>query len=203
MIVLGVDEVGRGCIAGPLVVGVVVLRHPLPGLKDSKLLSQLKRQTLAKLIYEQADQTALGWVSAFELDKIGLTNSLSLAALRALQNLTCDYDMVILDGKFNYLPKNVNVQTMIGADNIIPSVSAASIIAKVARDSYMIKQDSIFPNYGFKNNVGYGTKFHIEALLNNGICQLHRQTFEPVKSYLSRNNLIKTSRHAVSIAPAK
>lgn len=185
MLVLGIDEVGRGCLAGPLVVGAVGLDTPIPGITDSKLLSRKQREHYAELIYAKAAYTGLGWISAEELDYIGLSNSLKLASERALESFNLSVDRIVLDGNYNYLKGVCAAETIIKADLSIPAVSAASIIAKVARDNYMIKLSEQYPLYKFESHVGYGTAAHIEALRNHGACEHHRKSFEPLKSMLS------------------
>jgi ribonuclease HII len=184
MIVLGVDEVGRGCIAGPLVVGAVVLEGNIAGIKDSKLLSRSKREQLAKIIYLTAKYCGLGWVNASEINTIGLSKSLSLAAARSLERLNINFDRAVIDGNINYLPNYINAEILVHGDNIEPAISAASIIAKVARDRYMASLSTNFNGYGFEKHVGYCTKEHIEALLKFGITAQHRLTFAPVKFML-------------------
>lgn len=197
MRVLGIDEVGRGSIAGPLVVGAVVLDTKIAGLKDSKLLSRVKRTQLAQDIYAKALFCGLGWVTPLELDEIGLTKALTLASFRALTGLELTVDKTILDGKYNYLPSSYVCETIIGADNKVSAVSAASIIAKVARDEYMIKLSAEFPNYGFESHVGYCTQRHVDALKEYGCSVHHRKSFEPIKSIsasparLNQPNVVK------------
>lgn len=188
MLVLGIDEVGRGCLAGPLVVGAVALSVPIAGLKDSKLLSAKKRRHYDQLIRESAEYIGLGWVTASELDAIGLSKALKLACERAVMKLELTPDDVIIDGNVNYLDGKFNSRTLIKADSLINAVSAASIVAKVARDEYMKSQTHNYPDYCFETNVGYGSKTHIEAILNHGICPLHRRSFEPVKTLLLNQN---------------
>jgi ribonuclease HII len=177
---LGIDEVGRGCLAGPLVVGVVGLSNNIEGLKDSKLLSKTKRQQLAKLIYAQAEAATLGWVWPHELDELGLTRAMTLAINRALSQIDTPISSIIIDGNYNYLKDNDLATTLINADALVPAVSAASIIAKVARDNYMAAISDYFPDYDFASHVGYGTKQHLLAIENNGPCVLHRMTFRPL-----------------------
>ena len=176
--VVGIDEVGRGSLAGPLVIGIVALNEPISGLRDSKKLSKAKRLSFAIEIYKQAAEATLGWVWPHEIDSLGLTEATSLSIKRALALLKKQPDRVILDGNYNYLPNHPNVETIIGADDTIPEVSAASIIAKVARDSYMQLMDNHFPDYDFKTNVGYGTASHINLIRENGPCVLHRTSFK-------------------------
>jgi ribonuclease HII len=159
-----------------------MLDKPIPGLKDSKLLSRSQRSKFDELIRAQTSAVSLGWVSAAEIDQLGLSRAVSLAMERAVSKLLVrGYDEIIIDGNINYLPKYKNVRTLVGADNLIESVSAASIIAKHARDNWMINVAEVkFPGYGFGKHVGYGTAEHRRALLQNGICDLHRKSFKPV-----------------------
>lgn len=188
MLVLGIDEVGRGSLAGPLVVGAVVIDKPIKGLRDSKLLSRNQRLTVNDLIYQKAVYIGLGWVQVEELDSLGLTRGLTLASERALEQLDTKVDRVILDGNFNYLKGIDNCELIIKADRSIAAVSAASIVAKVARDSYMIALAKHYPQYMFENNVGYGTSAHLKALAVNGPCIHHRRSFNPVKSLIALGN---------------
>ena len=185
MLVLGIDEVGRGCLAGPLVVGAVVLDDDIEGVKDSKLLSAKQRLYYDKIIRQTAKFIGLGWVDAIELDAIGLIKGLELAALRSLDHLQLKVDQTIIDGNVDFLKGKFNATTMIKADNLICAVSAASIVAKVARDEYMINIAKKFPGYGFHTNVGYGTKEHLQAIKSYGVCSLHRRSFEPIKSFVT------------------
>jgi ribonuclease HII len=137
MISVGIDEVGRGCWAGPLVAGAVLLSVPIAGLTDSKLLSKKRRQELAEIIYQEAAATGLGWVDAATIDKVGITTAVKMAMQEALQQIEIAYDQVIIDGHFNFLDQNPKAIAIIKADFTHPEVSAASIIAKVARDKYM------------------------------------------------------------------
>lgn len=192
MAILGIDEVGRGPLAGPLVVGAVILPDDKPSwvaeLKDSKKLTAKKREELNKQILNEAAATGLGWVSAAELDNIGISAALKLAtakAVKSVQALHVPFSQIMIDGKVNFLadtPLANFVSTMPKADDLIKEVSAASIIAKVARDNYMIRLAKVYPEYGFDSHVGYGTKKHLEAISSHGIIGEHRQSFEPIKS---------------------
>jgi ribonuclease HII len=197
MLVLGIDEVGRGCLAGPLVVGAVALSTPIDGLKDSKLLSAKRRRHYDQLIKESAEYIGLGWVAASELDAIGLSKALKLACERAVMKLELTPDDTVIDGNINFLSGKFNSRTLIKADNLINAVSAASIVAKVARDEYMKFQAQAYPDYFFDTNVGYGSKTHIEAILSRGICPLHRRSFEPVKTILLGQNSASTAHDPV------
>ena len=184
--ILGIDEVGRGCLAGPLVVGAVILNEPIDGIKDSKLLTKAKREELSLQIQLTAKASALGWVSASEVDRLGLTQATALAITRALEEVKVAYDLIIIDGSVNFLKDNPKVKTIIKADQTVPAVSAASIIAKVARDNYMNEQDALFPNYGFSKHVGYGSPEHLRNIEVHGACELHRLSFSPLKDIKSR-----------------
>lgn len=194
--ILGIDEVGRGPWAGPLVIGAVVLEKDETGnypawtadLTDSKKLSPKKRETLAKLILENALATGLGWVKAQEIDTLGLSESLKLATRRALQEIKQQkpvFSEIIIDGTVNFLkgtPLENKITVLKKADLLIKEVSAASIIAKVARDNYMIELAKTYPGYGFDQHVGYGTALHKRKLAELGPCPEHRTSFKPIKS---------------------
>ncbi|MEP7204684.1 MAG: ribonuclease HII [Candidatus Saccharibacteria bacterium] len=184
---LGIDEVGRGPWAGPLVVGAVVLGDVIiDGLTDSKKLTPKRRQALDIIIRERAEAVGLGWVSAQELDRIGLSQALIVATKRAVEQISAPYHEIIIDGTINFLKdttKGQYVTTIIKADLLVPSVSAASIIAKVARDAFMAEQDDLYPGYGFARHVGYGTVAHRAAIEALGVTPLHRLSFAPLQKY--------------------
>lgn len=189
--ILGIDEVGRGPWAGPLVIGAVVLGGvQIEGLTDSKKLSKKRREELDILIREHAEGLGLGWVHADEIDQVGLSEALRLAAIRAVEQVTASYHEIVIDGTVNFLSdttKGKYVTTLKKADLLVPSVSAASIIAKVARDAYMQEQDRLYPEYGFKSHVGYGTAIHSQAIETYGITPLHRLSFAPLKKYAKKD----------------
>jgi ribonuclease HII len=186
-IILGIDEVGRGPWAGPLVVGAVVLGDAsIGGLTDSKKLTKKKRESLDILIRRDAAGFGLGWVPASELDEIGLSAALRLATIRAVEQVKAPYHEIIIDGTINFLKetsKGKYVTTLAKADLLIQSVSAASIIAKVARDNYMALQETTYPGYGFGSHVGYGTAAHRASIDALGVTPLHRLSFAPLKKY--------------------
>lgn len=182
--IVGIDEVGRGCWAGPLVAGAVILAEPIEGLKDSKKLSQKQRERLSEIILRQAAWFGLGWVQPAEIDYLGLTKAVQLAMQRSIQQLAVNYEEIIIDGNVNFLAKVARSRAIIKADDSVPSVSAASIIAKVARDRYMVKIAEKFKNYGFEKHVGYGTALHLEKLQLYGVSELHRRSFKPIKTLL-------------------
>jgi ribonuclease HII len=183
-VIVGIDEVGRGCWAGPLVAGAVILSRPIAGLRDSKKLSVAQRSKLSSTILATSRATGLGWVSPEEIDTIGLTKAVGLAMQRALLQITIDYDQLIIDGNINYFSDNPRSIAVIKADDTIAEVSAASIIAKVARDAHMADIATLYPAYGFERHVGYGTKFHIDALKKYGVTPLHRKSYKPIKALL-------------------
>lgn len=185
--ILGIDEVGRGPWAGPLVVGAVVLGGTsIERLTDSKKLTKKRRNELDVIIRRDAAGFGLGWVTAAEIDEIGLSAALRLATIRAVEQVKVPYHEIIIDGTINFLAdtnKGQYVTTMPKADLLMPSVSAASIIAKVARDNYMSEQDAIYPGYKFASHVGYGTAAHRAAIDTLGVTPLHRLSFAPLAKY--------------------
>lgn len=188
MIIVGIDEVGRGCWAGPLVAGAVALDKPIEGLRDSKKLSKKQREKLAPLIHEQALAVGIGWVTPEELDISGITMAVKMAMERALVQLRANYGeeremfhAVIVDGNINYLPDEPLAEAVVKADDTVPAVSAASIVAKVARDQYMEQMALTHPAYGFERHVGYGTAAHVAALAAHGVTPLHRLSFAPIR----------------------
>lgn len=181
--ILGIDEVGRGAWAGPLVVGAVILDGPVAGLKDSKLLAAKKRSELAKEISDSAVFAGLGWADAKEIDEYGLSAAHVLACRRAVRNAP-GCQQIIIDGNINYLTDYPNVKCIIRADQSVSAVSAASIIAKVARDEYMAGLHADFPLFNFVRNVGYGTQMHRQALKAQGPTIYHRRSYAPVSALL-------------------
>jgi len=192
MIIAGVDEVGRGPLAGPVVTAAVVLpkSFDLPGLTDSKKLTHKKREVLSVAIKEQAIAWSMGEASVAEIDELNILHATMLAMQRAVAgveqtmlNLSQPIDKVLVDG--NRTPEfGISAEPIIGGDGIEPSISAASIIAKVARDHLMSAYAESFPEYGFESNSGYPTKQHREALIEYGATPIHRRSFAPVKKAL-------------------
>ena len=176
---VGIDEVGRGCLAGPLLVVAARATAQLPKLRDSKSLSKAQRQGLFNSLIE-ACLFGEGWVSSSEIDKQGLTEAMKSGVARALKNLgVSDQEEIILDGNYNYLPVHYkNFQCIIKADQSIAVVSAASIYAKVRRDLYMKELAKKHPHYLFDSHAGYGTKAHYRALKEYGPLEfVHRTSF--------------------------
>ena len=206
MAILGIDEVGRGPLAGPLVVGAVILPDEKPEwvekLRDSKKLSAKKREMLSDLIWREAPAVGLGWVTPKELDEAGISGALRLAtgrAVKSVQGLHVAFSQIVIDGKVNFLSLTKlakYVSTMPKADDLVKEVSAASIVAKVARDTYMVEAGMRFPEYGFEKHMGYGTLAHREAIVKNGICEEHRRSFEPIRSmvgFSQNGNVVKNT----------
>ncbi len=191
MLIVGIDEVGRGCWAGPLVAGAVIMPPGFllpPGalwrLGDSKLLSKKQRDLADLEIRKVALAIGLGWVDAATIDTVGITTAVKWAMARALEEIKLDYDEVIIDGNFNFLSDTTNTRAFIKADATVAAVSAASIVAKVARDNYMSNIISEYPGYGFEQHVGYGTALHMANLKKLGVSDLHRRSYKPIKALL-------------------
>jgi len=182
-IIAGVDEVGRGPLAGPVVAAAVILppQYDLPALADSKKLSEAKRDLLYTLIFEQAQAVAIGSASVEEIDQINILHASMLAMQRALENLSIQPTHTQIDG--NRVPDfSANNQAYVGGDNYLPAIMAASIIAKVTRDRLMCEYDQQYPEFGFAKHKGYPTRQHLTALSEHGICAIHRKSFAPVKA---------------------
>lgn len=189
MVTVGIDEVGRGCWAGPLVACAVILDKPISGLKDSKRLSKKQRQRLSDQVHTEALAIGLGWIWPAEIDVLGISLSVRKAMQQALQAIAIPYDEVIIDGNINYLSEIPEARALIKADDIVPAASAASIIAKVARDTYMETEAAVkYPLYGFEKHVGYGTAFHIAMLAEHGVSPLHRKSYKPIQKLVVLSN---------------
>ncbi len=187
--IIGVDEVGRGSWAGPLLIVAATAVAGLPaGLKDSKLLSKKQRNNLFENIKESC-KLGEGWVQPEEIDKYGLAQAMRIGIYRALLMVGASLnDVIIMDGKINYCPPEyASVQCVVNADALYPIVSAASIYAKVLRDAHMARLAKIYPHYGFDKHVGYGTEVHAMMLKVHGPCAIHRKSYKPVRQLLSVN----------------
>ena len=184
-VVAGVDEAGRGCLAGPVVAAAVVLRadRPIAGLRDSKLLSRARRRRLAGAIRRRARAFAVALAAPREIDDVNILQASLLAMERAVRGLPVDPDLVRVDG--NRAPPfdggGPAVQAVVGGDRLVPAISAASILAKVYRDRLMGLWHIRYPGYGFDSNKGYPTPVHLAALTSIGPCAIHRRTFAPVR----------------------
>lgn len=191
----GVDEVGRGPLAGPVVAAAVILPEPctLQGLADSKKLSARRREVLAEMLREQAEAWALGMASAREIDRLNIHQATLLAMRRALLALSPVPEHVLVDGRF--VPEGPWRGTaIVGGDAKVPAISAASIIAKVARDRLLAELHQRYPVYGFDRHAGYPTAAHRLALERHGPCPEHRQSFAPVARSLERSGLREAPR---------
>ncbi len=180
---IGIDEVGRGSWAGPLVVCAARLRGTIDGLADSKALSAKKRLELLPIIMDNAD-LGFGWISADEIDDIGLSAALKQAtAIAMLEIGVHTQEEIIIDGNVSFVPSYKPVRLVPKADTKIPAVSAASIAAKVVRDARMNDLAQHYPEYGFMSHVGYGTQQHREAIIRYGRTPLHRNSFRLPKAF--------------------
>ena len=180
-LVAGVDEVGVGPLAGPVVAAAVILnpKCAIKGLKDSKLLTSAKREALFAIIKENSLAVAIASATVEEIDKINILQARLLAMQRAVCALHIKPDLVQVDGKF--IPKlNCRAEAIVRGDNLIPAISAASILAKVVRDQEMTAYHNVYPEYGFCRNKGYGTREHLQALRCFGATPIHRRSFAPV-----------------------
>lgn len=185
MIVAGVDEAGRGPLAGPVVAAAVVLSaaYSIDGLADSKTLSALRREALAAQVRAHATGWALGMASVEEIDRLNILQATLLAMQRAVQGLAMTPDLVLVDG--NRAPRlSCPVRTVVRGDALIKSISAASILAKVARDAILQNLDGEYPGYGFAVHKGYPTAAHQRALEALGPSPVHRRSFGPVRRLL-------------------
>ena len=193
-VVVGIDEAGRGPWVGPVVAGAVffvkkeVNPYLLENLNDSKKISKKKREILYDLLLEEQNKgnvkIGIGEASSKEIDELNILNATFLAMKRALEKCEVKPSMVLIDG--NRVPKNFefSAKAIIKGDAKSYSISAASIVAKVYRDKLMEEMSVKYPNYGFENNAGYGTKEHIEALKKYGITPEHRMSYKPIKEFL-------------------
>ncbi len=181
--VAGIDEAGRGPLAGPVVAAAVILPHQvtLPGLDDSKKVNPAKRETLFELIHQIAIAVGVGVVHAEEIDRINILQATRKAMNQAIESLTPVPQHLLVDG--GEIPnQNVPQTGIIAGDSLSASIAAASIVAKVTRDRMMKQYDLLFPVYGFASHKGYGTEEHLEAIRRHGPCLLHRRCFKGVKS---------------------
>lgn len=181
----GVDEVGRGPLAGPVIAAAVILdpARPVAGLDDSKALSEARREALAERIQAQARAWALGRAEPGEIDELNILRASLLAMARAVRALSLAPDYVLVDGRVCPDVACPSIPVIRGDQSIV-SISAASIVAKVARDREMIALDDQYPGYGFARHKGYPTKAHLQALQSLGVSVIHRRSFAPVRACL-------------------
>ncbi len=183
----GVDEVGRGPLAGPVFAAAVILPpgYTLTGLTDSKRLSARRRTQLAEVLREDVEAWALGSASAAEIDALNIHHATLLAMRRAVEALPEVPQHLLVDGRFTPVG-NWTAEAVVGGDGLVPAISAASILAKVARDALMCELHEHFPVYGFDRHAGYPTPLHLAALSEHGPCPEHRRSFAPVARMLLR-----------------
>ena len=185
----GVDEVGRGPLAGPVVAAAVILdpARPVEGLRDSKRLSEKRRQCLAAEIRESALAWSLGRAEVEEIDRINILQASLLAMQRAVAGLGVTPELVLVDG--NRCPQlDYPAQAVVRGDSLVPAISAASIIAKVNRDEEMGRLDQLYPGYGLAKHKGYPSRLHLDALERLGITPIHRRSYAPVRRLLEDSN---------------
>ena len=183
--IAGVDEVGRGPLAGPVVAAAVILapQHPIAGLDDSKKLGPARRESLDREIRAKALAWSMGRAEVEEIDALNILQASLLAMRRAVEALHLRPDQVLVDG--NRCPRlDIPVQAIVGGDSRVAAISAASILAKVARDREMLDWEARFPGYGLARHKGYPTRDHLEALHKLGVSPIHRRSFGPVRRLL-------------------
>ncbi|OWT80010.1 ribonuclease HII [Achromobacter sp. HZ28] len=184
VIVAGVDEAGRGPLAGAVYAAAVILdpNRPVAGLADSKILTAERRDELAPLIRANAHAWFIAKASVKEIDKLNILRATMLAMQRAVAGLAIKPGLALVDG--NQAPKlKCGVKTIIKGDALVPAISAASILAKTARDADLVRLHGMYPHYGFDQHKGYGTAMHLERLREHGPCPEHRQSFAPIKAW--------------------
>lgn len=195
--VAGVDEAGRGPLAGPVVAAAVILApgRPISGLADSKMLSAETRAGLSATIRQRALCFGIGWADPAEIDSLNILQATFLAMRRAVLAMTCCPDLLLVDG--NRLPhlsgfgRDLRARAIIGGDATQAAISAASILAKTARDHYMNRMQGIYPQYAFAKHKGYATALHRRLLREHGPCPLHRRSFAPVAVLLARKSVVE------------
>ncbi len=182
--IAGIDEVGRGPLAGPVVAAAVILPSSfyLPGIDDSKKLTEAKRELYFEKIKEKAVAIGIGIIDNEEIDRVNIYHATKKAMLAAIEGLAPKPDFLLIDAV--KLDTPYSSESLIKGDSLSVSIAAASIIAKVTRDRLLKEYDELYPGYGFANNAGYGTKEHLDGLQKYGITSIHRKTFAPVKEYI-------------------
>lgn len=178
-LICGVDEAGRGPLAGPVVVACCMMPKDsmIEGINDSKKVSEKKRETIYEKIIEEAIAYGVGIIDQKEIDHINILNATKVGVTRALQDMAEKPDLILIDALERIDTLGVPYKSIIKGDEIAYSISAASIIAKVTRDRIMRQWDQIYPEYGFERHKGYGTTYHIQAIKEYGLCPIHRKSF--------------------------
>ncbi len=191
-IIVGVDEAGRGPLAGPVVAAAVILPGKLSvaGLKDSKLLSKKQRDSLAIIIKKEAIDFSVAEATVEEIDRLNIHYATLLAMTRAVQQLNHSFTSIFIDGKFVPDELSVDATAFIKGDQKYPCISAASILAKTIRDQTMITYHEQYPEYAFDLHKGYPTKKHLEALRSFGVTPIHRKTFKPVRDVINLSDRV-------------
>ena len=185
--IAGIDEAGRGPLAGPVVAAAVILdaEPRITGLDDSKKLSAARREALDRELRATALAWSIAWADPAEIDQLNVLAATMLAMRRAILRLPLRPEFVLVDGNrlpdLGFFGTQINGQAVVGGDALIPSISAASILAKVARDAIMQRTDALYPGYGFAGHKGYGTAEHLRNLCSLGPCQQHRKSFRPIR----------------------
>jgi len=190
--ICGVDEAGRGPLAGKVYAAAVILdeQNLIAGLNDSKKLSACTRKRLYLEIIDNAKAYSIAYATSAEIDNLNILQATLLAMKRAVEGLSIKPELVLVDGNQKPL-LNMPIQTIIKGDSLIKEISAASILAKVARDTEMEELDKIYPEYGFAKHKGYGTKLHMEALAKYGPLPIHRQSFAPVRDRMQKTDSLE------------
>lgn len=198
VLIVGIDEAGRGPLAGSVFAAAVILdpNRPIEGLMDSKKLSEIKRDYLATIIKAQALAWSIASASVEEIDRLNILEATMLAMTRAWQGIKQAHHYVLIDG--NQIPKAMRatlpdnllstqlVEAIVKGDDSVPAIAAASILAKTARDAELYALDAQYPDYGFAQHKGYATKLHLSRLEALGPCPIHRQSFAPIKRFLQQ-----------------
>lgn len=193
----GIDEVGRGCLAGPVYAGIVIFsydkirrlsKEKKQLIRDSKTLSSLQRAKMVPIIKSLADEWYVASANVPEIERLGIVKANFLAMRRAIKKCSTSIDTILVDGNATIPGYGGDQMSVVKGDSLCFSIAAASILAKEARDQYMSRQANQFPHYGFENHVGYGTRHHLEMINKHGLCKLHRRNFAPIREIAESTN---------------